>query len=122
MADAGRHTVRDVGRYAEKLSADEVLKLIDYPAFFELLDKPVPNHRDGMLAGLQAHRLIEPMWVAAIGASSILGHCYLPSGWLTFRACDAKRCAWWFTKGLGASNPARARVACAATLRVLKGW
>ena len=46
---------------AEKLSADEVLKLLDYPAFFELLDKPVPNHRDGMLAALQAHRLIEPM-------------------------------------------------------------
>ena len=46
---------------AEKLGADEVLKLIDYPAFFELLDKPVPNHRDGMLAGLQAHRMIEPM-------------------------------------------------------------
>lgn len=46
---------------AEKLSADEVLKLLDYPAFFELLDKPVPNHRDGMLAALQAHRLIESM-------------------------------------------------------------
>lgn len=46
---------------AEKLSADEVLKLLDYPTFFELLDKPVPNHRDGMLAALQAHRMIEPM-------------------------------------------------------------
>ncbi len=46
---------------AEKLTADEVLKLLDYPAFFELLDKPVPNHRDGMLAALQAHRMIEPM-------------------------------------------------------------
>ena len=45
----------------EKISGDEVLKLLDYPAFFELLDKPVPNHRDGMLAGLQAHRMIEPM-------------------------------------------------------------
>ncbi len=45
----------------EKLTADEVLKLLDYPAFFELLDKPVPNHRDGMLAALQAHRMIEPM-------------------------------------------------------------
>lgn len=46
---------------AEKLSGDEVLKLLDYPAYFELLDTPVPNGRDGMLAALQAHRLIEAM-------------------------------------------------------------
>jgi ATP-dependent DNA helicase RecG len=46
---------------ADKLTGDEVLKLLDYPAYFELLDKPVPNSRDGMLAALQAHRLIEAM-------------------------------------------------------------
>lgn len=45
----------------EKLTGDEVLKLLDYPAFFELLGKPVPNHRDGMLAVLQSHRMIESM-------------------------------------------------------------
>lgn len=46
---------------AEKLSADEVLKLLDYPAYFDLLDKPVPNSRDAMLDALTAHRLVEPM-------------------------------------------------------------
>lgn len=46
---------------AEKLSADEVLKLLDYPAYFDLLDKPMPNSRDAMLDALAAHRLIEPM-------------------------------------------------------------
>lgn len=44
---------------AEKLSADDVLKLLDYPAYFDLLDKPLPNTRDAILEALAADRLIE---------------------------------------------------------------
>lgn len=46
---------------AEKLGADEVLKLLDYPAYFDLLAKPLPNGRDAVLEALSAHRLVEPM-------------------------------------------------------------
>jgi ATP-dependent DNA helicase RecG len=46
---------------AEKLSADEALKLLDYPAYFDLLDKPLPNSRDAILEALAADRLVEAM-------------------------------------------------------------
>jgi len=37
---------------AEGLTADDVLKLLEYPAYFELLGLPLPNTRDGVLAAL----------------------------------------------------------------------
>lgn len=44
---------------AEKISADEVLHLLDYPAYFDLLGHPLPNGRDAILAALASDRLIE---------------------------------------------------------------
>jgi len=46
---------------AEKLSADEVLKHLDYPSYFDLLDLPLPDGRAPILAALAADRLIEPV-------------------------------------------------------------
>lgn len=43
----------------EKASADEVLHLLDYPAYFDLLGRPLPDNRDGILQALAAHDLIE---------------------------------------------------------------
>ncbi len=43
---------------AEHVSADEVLKLLDYPSYFELLDLPLPQNRDGILAVLASEHLI----------------------------------------------------------------
>lgn len=43
---------------AENLSADEVLKLLDYPAYFDLLSMPLPEGRDGILAALAADEMI----------------------------------------------------------------
>lgn len=40
------------------VSADEVLRLIDYPAFFKLLNVPLPSAKEGILTGLAADRLI----------------------------------------------------------------
>jgi predicted HTH transcriptional regulator len=34
---------------AENLSADDVLRLLDYPAYFDLLKLPLPEARDGIL-------------------------------------------------------------------------
>lgn len=46
---------------AEKLAPDEVIRLLDYSAYFDLLDKPLPNGRDAILDALASDRLIESM-------------------------------------------------------------
>ncbi len=46
---------------AEKVTHDEVLKLLDYPGYFDLLDQPLPDGRGAILEALAADRLIEPI-------------------------------------------------------------
>ena len=43
---------------AENLAADEVLKLLDYPAYFELLSLPLPEGRDGILTAMAADEML----------------------------------------------------------------
>ena len=43
---------------AEHLSADEVLRLLDYPAYFDLLESPLPPNQDSILAALADDQLI----------------------------------------------------------------
>lgn len=45
---------------AEKLTADKVFKLLNYPAYFDFLDLPLPDGRKAILAALQADILIVP--------------------------------------------------------------
>lgn len=45
---------------AENIAAEEVLRLLDYPAYFDLLSLPLPEGRDGMLSVLAADDLIAP--------------------------------------------------------------
>lgn len=42
----------------ERVSADEVLKLLDYPAYFDLMDIPLPANRDEILNALAGDQLI----------------------------------------------------------------
>ncbi len=42
----------------ENISAEQVLKLLDYPAYFNLTDVPLPEGREGILASLEADDLI----------------------------------------------------------------
>lgn len=44
---------------ASNLPADEVLKLLDYPAYFDLMGLPLPENRKGILAALCADKLIK---------------------------------------------------------------
>ena len=46
------------GVATERASADEVLQLLDYPAYFDLLERPLPANRDGILEALADDRLI----------------------------------------------------------------
>jgi ATP-dependent DNA helicase RecG len=42
----------------ERASDDDVLRSLDYPAFFDLSERPLPANRDGILEGLADDRLI----------------------------------------------------------------
>jgi predicted HTH transcriptional regulator len=44
----------------ERAGANEVLRLLDYPAYFDLLEQPLPSDRDGILAALADDGLINP--------------------------------------------------------------
>lgn len=43
---------------AENVTSDEVLKLLDYPAYFDLLSLPLPEGRDGILSALASDEMI----------------------------------------------------------------
>ena len=43
---------------AEHVTAEEVLRLLDYPAYFDLLQLPLPESRDAILSALQVDELI----------------------------------------------------------------
>lgn len=45
---------------AENVTAEEVLKLLDYPAYFDLLSLPLPEGRDGILNSLAGDEMIAP--------------------------------------------------------------
>lgn len=45
---------------AENVGPDDVLRLLDYPAYFDLLKYPLPETRDGILTALQADDMIAP--------------------------------------------------------------
>ena len=48
------------GVAAERVSADEVLRLLDYPGYFDLLKRSLPENRDGILEALTEDSLIRP--------------------------------------------------------------
>ena len=48
------------GVAAERISDEEVLALLDYPAYFDLLKRPLPESRVGVLEALADDRLIAP--------------------------------------------------------------
>jgi predicted HTH transcriptional regulator len=48
------------GIAGERQSDEAVLKLLDYPAYFDLLEKPLPDNRAGILAALEDDKLIAP--------------------------------------------------------------
>ncbi len=43
---------------AENVSSDEVFRLLDYPAYFDLLSLPLPEGREGILKMLEADEMI----------------------------------------------------------------
>jgi len=54
------NTPFEAGVAAERLSADQVLNLLDYPAYFELMQRPLPEGRSGIISALQEDDLIQP--------------------------------------------------------------
>lgn len=48
------------GVAVERVPDDEVLRLLDYPAYFDLMERPLPENRAGILAALEDDKLIVP--------------------------------------------------------------
>lgn len=48
------------GIAAERVSDSDVLLMIDYPSYFDLLELPLPDGREAILYALQSDRLIAP--------------------------------------------------------------
>jgi predicted HTH transcriptional regulator len=48
----------ETGMAAENLSSDEVLSLLDYPSYFDLMKRPLPAVADGILAALESDELL----------------------------------------------------------------
>ncbi len=46
------------GVAAERATSDDVLRLLEYPAYFDLLERPLPANRKGILEALADDRLI----------------------------------------------------------------
>lgn len=46
------------GLAIDRVTADEALQVLDYPAYFDLLELPLPDNREGILAALASDRLI----------------------------------------------------------------
>ena len=44
---------------AENISTEQVLRLLDYPVYFDLLDLPLPEGRNGILVALETDHLIK---------------------------------------------------------------
>ena len=43
----------------ERVTSDDVLRLLEYPTYFELREYPLPDHQDGILEALADDRLIQ---------------------------------------------------------------
>jgi predicted HTH transcriptional regulator len=52
------HTPFEKGIAVEHATADDVLRLLDYPAYFDLLERPLPDNKEGILAALAQDDLI----------------------------------------------------------------
>lgn len=46
------------GIATERATGDDVLQLLDYPTYFDLLERPLPSNRDGILDALRDDRII----------------------------------------------------------------
>jgi predicted HTH transcriptional regulator len=56
----------------ERAGADEVLRLLDYPAYFDLLEQLLPADRDGILKALTDDGLIHPCEAGGSGIDKVV--------------------------------------------------
>lgn len=75
------------GVATERVTGDDVLRLLDYPAYFDLLERPLPANRDGILGTLADDRLIRKSDAGGWDISNL--------GAILFaKRLDANPCRW----------------------------
>ena len=75
----------------ERASAAEVLRLLDYPTYFDLLEQPLPTDRDGILKALTDDSLIHPCEAGGWNITN-LGAILFAKRLGTSDPCDARPC------------------------------
>lgn len=61
----------ETGLAAQELVADDVISLIDYPSYFELLKRPLPEGRTGIINALVADRLVSRADDGSLGVTNL---------------------------------------------------
>lgn len=77
------------GIAAERVSGEQVLLRLDYPAYFDLLDVPLPDGHAAILDALRRDRLIEPCERAVSTSRTSVPSCSRRTS-ATSGGCNAK--------------------------------
>lgn len=107
-------------RFEHHFSLREVLRLLDYPAYFDLLVLPLPEGRDGIVATLAADEMITPGKGGRWNISN-LGAVLFAKRLADFHPLRRKRCGLSSTRGPAGSRPSASRRGARGTPPVLKG-
>ena len=75
----------------DQSTADDVLRLLDYPAYFDLTEQPLPADREGIIAALADDGLIQRCEAGGWDITN-LGRSCLRSGWRISPLCAARPC------------------------------
>ena len=79
---------------ASSVGADDALQMLDYPAYFELLKRPLPDGKAESLK-LSAWTASSAVPKVEAGISRTLARSFSRNAFMTFPAPVAKRCVWW---------------------------
>jgi ATP-dependent DNA helicase RecG len=85
----------------ERVSGDDVLSLLDYPTYFDLLERPLPANREGILEALLDDRIIRRSNAGGWNITNL--------GAILFMPCGGKRCVSSITAAMDARKLSRSR-------------
>ncbi len=108
------------GTAVEDLGVEQVVQLLDYPAYFSLHKTPLPESRSAVIEALEAARLIRHT-VEGNGRSPTVVHSFMPRTFASSPSWDERRSESSTTKAPRGSRPRRSRSGSEATPLVSKG-
>ncbi len=81
---------------AENIPSEDILQLIDYPSYFDLLELPLPESIDAILSTLQADEMVSMDTKGKRNITNLALSCW-PKNFLISMGCVENQLEWWFT-------------------------